>query len=146
VVHVSSCPRFLSLFSFLFFFRFLLLYLFILSRVELCVTYRRVLDWISDLLTAYTHHSELHSAIADLHTLQFTVTHALGFSVFTSRVLATDLKQSHCHFKSNVKSSLHSLIPFLPFLPNHGNVFASPSIGLFAKNLSPREHVYRAVA
>jgi hypothetical protein len=32
-----------------------------------------------------------YSAIADLHTSQFTVTHALGFSVFTSRNLATDL-------------------------------------------------------
>jgi hypothetical protein len=28
--------------------------------------------------------------IADLHTLPFTVTYALGFSVFTSRILATD--------------------------------------------------------
>jgi hypothetical protein len=34
-----------------------------------------------------------YSAIADLHTLQFTVTHTLGFSVFTSRILATDLTQ-----------------------------------------------------
>jgi hypothetical protein len=32
-----------------------------------------------------------YSAIADLHTLQFTVTHALGFSFFTSRILAMDL-------------------------------------------------------
>jgi hypothetical protein len=32
-----------------------------------------------------------YSAITDVHTLQFTVTHALGFSVFTSRILATDL-------------------------------------------------------
>jgi hypothetical protein len=31
-----------------------------------------------------------YRAIADLHTLQFTVTHALGFSVFTSLILATD--------------------------------------------------------
>jgi hypothetical protein len=31
-----------------------------------------------------------YSAIADLHTLQFTVTQTLGFSVFTSRILATD--------------------------------------------------------
>jgi hypothetical protein len=31
-----------------------------------------------------------YGAIADLHTLQFTVTHTLGFSVFTSHVLATD--------------------------------------------------------
>jgi hypothetical protein len=29
--------------------------------------------------------------IPDLHTLQFTVTHALGYSLFTSRILATDL-------------------------------------------------------
>jgi hypothetical protein len=32
-----------------------------------------------------------YSAITDLHTLLFTLTHALGFSVFTSRILATDL-------------------------------------------------------
>jgi hypothetical protein len=31
-----------------------------------------------------------YSSCADLHTLKFTVTHALGFSVFTSRILATD--------------------------------------------------------
>jgi hypothetical protein len=53
-------------------------------------------------------------AIAVLHTFQFTVTHALGFSVFTSRILATELQQSRCHFKSQMESSLHSLIPFLP--------------------------------
>jgi hypothetical protein len=60
-----------------------------------------------------------YSAVADLHALQFTVTHALGFPAFTSRILATDLQQSHCNFKSHIKSSLHSLIPFLPFLLNH---------------------------
>jgi hypothetical protein len=32
-----------------------------------------------------------YSAIADLHNLHFAVTHALGFSVLTSRLLATDL-------------------------------------------------------
>jgi hypothetical protein len=32
-----------------------------------------------------------YSAIADLHTLQFTVTPAFGFSVFTRRILATHL-------------------------------------------------------
>jgi hypothetical protein len=66
----------------------------------------------------YTVHSQLgttcnYSAIADLRTVQFTVTHALWFSVFTS-ILATDLQQSHCHFKSHIKSSSHSLVPFLP--------------------------------
>jgi uncharacterized membrane protein YqaE (UPF0057 family) len=40
-----------------------------------------------------------HSAIAILHTFQFTVIHALGLSIFTCRILATDLSQSHCHFK-----------------------------------------------
>jgi hypothetical protein len=32
-----------------------------------------------------------YSAIADLHHLQFTVAHALGISVSTSRLLAADL-------------------------------------------------------
>jgi hypothetical protein len=61
-----------------------------MSRVG--VTIRRDLDWWMDLLHLY---AELltpsdYSAIADLHTLQFTVTHTLGFSVFKSRILATD--------------------------------------------------------
>jgi hypothetical protein len=68
-----------------------------------------------------------YTAIAIPHTLQFTVLHALGFSVFTSRILATDFSQSHCNFKhhcnystcvvfdSHTKSSWNSLIPFLPF-------------------------------
>jgi hypothetical protein len=34
--------------------------------------------------------------ISDLRNLLFTVTHALGFSVFTSRIMVTELKQSHC--------------------------------------------------
>jgi hypothetical protein len=32
-----------------------------------------------------------YSAIADLHSLQFTVSQARGFSVFTCRLLETDL-------------------------------------------------------
>jgi hypothetical protein len=52
-----------------------------------------VLDWMIGLL--HLIRSQLgttgnYSAVADLHTLQSTVTHALGFSVFTSRILATD--------------------------------------------------------
>jgi hypothetical protein len=60
----------------------------------LCVTYRRVLDWMIgfiDILFTQLGTTGNYSAIADLPTLQFTVTHALGFSVFTSRILATDL-------------------------------------------------------
>jgi hypothetical protein len=58
------------------------------------VTYRRVLDWMIgfiDALFTQLGTTGSYSAIADLHTLQFTVTRALGFSVFTSRILATDL-------------------------------------------------------
>jgi hypothetical protein len=35
----------------------------------------------------------LYSTITDLHTFQFTVAHALGFSVSTSHLLATDLNR-----------------------------------------------------
>jgi hypothetical protein len=34
--------------------------------------------------------TKCNSAIAILYTFQFTVTDELGFSVFTSRILATD--------------------------------------------------------
>jgi hypothetical protein len=46
-----------------------------------------------DLMTGFTHYSHNSGlqAIADLHTSQFTVTHAIEFSVFTNRILATDL-------------------------------------------------------
>jgi hypothetical protein len=42
-----------------------------------------------------------HSATGDFHTLKFTVAHALGFSVSTSRILVTDLNtgtitSNHC--------------------------------------------------
>jgi hypothetical protein len=33
----------------------------------------------------------IYSTISDLHTFQFTVAHALELSVFTSRLLSTDL-------------------------------------------------------
>jgi hypothetical protein len=41
-------------------------------------------------LTHSNRNYKWYSAIADLHTSEFTVTHTLGFSVFTSRILATD--------------------------------------------------------
>jgi hypothetical protein len=72
-----------------------------------------------------------YSAIAILHTFHLTVAHALGFSVFTSRILATDLSQSHCNFKSHMKCSWHSLIPFLPFLLSHRRL---PAISITRPN------------
>jgi hypothetical protein len=64
-------------------------------------------------------------AIADLHTFQFTVTHALRFSVFTGRLLATYLNaetsasnhseifllfrlQSLCNFGAQIETLLDS--------------------------------------
>jgi hypothetical protein len=54
--------------------------------------------WIGFINTLYNQLllNKQYSAIADLHNLQFAATPALGFSVFTSRILVTELKQSHC--------------------------------------------------
>jgi hypothetical protein len=49
-----------------------------------------------------------YSAIADLHNLKLTVAHTLGLSVFTSRLLATDLN-------TETSTSTHYEV-FLPFL------------------------------
>jgi hypothetical protein len=48
--------------------------------------------------TLYSHLvlNKQYSDIADLHKLQFTITHALGFSAFNSLLLVKELKQSHC--------------------------------------------------
>jgi hypothetical protein len=49
-------------------------------------------DWFYCHLYRYTVRDYRHySAIAILHISQLTVAHALGFSVFTCRILATDL-------------------------------------------------------
>jgi hypothetical protein len=82
-----------------------------------CVTYERgsgLDDWIYCTLYTVLGTTGSYSAIAILHTFQFTVTHALGFLAFSSRILATALQQSPCHFKSHIKSSFQSLISFSP--------------------------------
>jgi hypothetical protein len=60
-----------------------------------CVTYRRGSDgkmgFIDNLKIHTTRNYRQDSDIADPHTLHFTVTHVLGSSVFTSRILATVL-------------------------------------------------------
>jgi hypothetical protein len=68
--------------------------------------------------TLYTHNSGLYAitALSLIYTLYSSPLHALGFSVFASRILATDLEESHCNFKSHMEPSFHSLIPFLQFL------------------------------
>jgi hypothetical protein len=77
-------------------------------------------DWIYCTLYIYkVRDYRRYNTIFILHTLQFTVAHALGFPVFNSRILAKDLSQFHCNFKSHMKSPLHGLTPFLPFFLNH---------------------------
>jgi hypothetical protein len=49
-----------------------------------------MIEFIGTSVTSSLNHT-YYSAIADLHNLKFTVAHALGYFVFTSRLLATDL-------------------------------------------------------
>jgi hypothetical protein len=99
--------------------------IYMMSRIWLnVVTCRGDLQdgvWIGwlDLLSLIHSHSSGLQAIRRYHYsthFQFRDVHALAFSLFTSGILATDLSQSHCNFKSPVKFSLHGLIPFLSFL------------------------------
>jgi hypothetical protein len=53
----------------------------------------------------YSHNSGLHVTQRYCYSTPF-LTHQ--DSVFTSRILATYLSQSHCHFKSHMKSSWQS--------------------------------------
>jgi hypothetical protein len=76
-----------------------------------------------DLLTPYSPNLKLQAIESYLwptHSTHFTVTHALGFSVFTSRILATDfitvslsLQITHEVFYSPLNFFLHILqLPF----------------------------------
>jgi hypothetical protein len=77
-----------------------------------------MIGFIDTLFTHTTPSYRQYSAIAVLHTFQFNFARALGFSVFTSHILATDLSQSHRNFKSHRKPSSHSLISFMPLFCN----------------------------
>jgi hypothetical protein len=66
-----------------------------------------MIGFISTSVTSSLNHTQ-YNAIADLHNLQFTVAHALGFSVSTSRLLARDLN-------TGTSTSNHYEV-FLPFL------------------------------
>jgi hypothetical protein len=75
----------------------------------------RVLVWMIGLISSWVTHSLLltcthrqYSAIAHLHTFQFTVAHALRFPVTTSRLLATGLDTGI------IKVSLNHTLQILP--------------------------------
>jgi hypothetical protein len=65
-----------------------------------------MIGFINTLVTTSLNHIyyRQYSAIADLHTFQFTVAHALGFIVFTNRLLVTDL-----HTETSTVSLSHAL-------------------------------------
>jgi hypothetical protein len=98
-------------------------------------------DWLTDWLTDHQSQCDF-----DYSThFQFTVVHALGFSVFTDHILATDLSQYHCNFKSHMNSSCRPLIPFLPFLQLpilrlDSVVLYTPLYSVYCYNSCPAEH------
>jgi hypothetical protein len=51
-----------------------------------------------------------------ISTLYSSLLHPLVSSVLTSRILATDLYQSHCHFKSHMESSFAQPNSFLAII------------------------------
>jgi hypothetical protein len=55
-----------------------------------------------------------YSVIADLHTFQFTVAHALGFSVFLPSSPSNGSQHRNCHFKSLTHSLTWALLEKLP--------------------------------
>jgi hypothetical protein len=84
-----------------------------------CVTYRRVFDWMIESIDnlyiqlGVTDNTALTLIYTLCSTPLHTHTHTLGFSGFTSHILATDFNTVGIPV-SHVKSTLHSLILFLP--------------------------------
>jgi hypothetical protein len=97
---------------------------YIITCRAFCMTYRWVLDWVIGFIE--TLHTPLrtignYSAIAVPTLVQVTVTHTSILSLLRFPLLVSWqwFHKSHCHIRSHMKSSLHSLIPFLPFLLDH---------------------------
>jgi hypothetical protein len=91
------------------------------------VIYRRVLECMIGFIDTQLVITGNYSAIANLRTLEFTVTHALEFSAFTSRILVTNLNKIDIPV-SQIKSSLHSQTHFFAFLFNCLRLSSSDSL------------------
>jgi hypothetical protein len=76
-----------------------------------------VLDWMIGFIDPSLYNLSLnwnpYSAVADLHTFQFTAAHALGFSVSTSRCLVADLTTQELSLQVTIKSSSHFFLNYL---------------------------------
>jgi hypothetical protein len=66
-----------------------------------------MIGFISTLVTSSLNHT-YYRAITDLHTFLSTVPHALGFPVFTSCLLATDLNT-----ETSISNHYEVFLPFL---------------------------------
>jgi hypothetical protein len=67
-------------------------------------------DWIYCTLHIHTTRNyRQYSTITDVHTLQFTVTQALGFSAFNSHILARDLSLSITVTSDHTRSLLFTV-------------------------------------
>jgi hypothetical protein len=90
-----------------------------LSRVG--VTYKTVLEWMIDLMhLIHSHNSGLQAILPYRFSthFQFTVAHALGFSVFNSRILVTGFITVSLSLKITHEVFFHTLMPFLPLFCN----------------------------
>jgi hypothetical protein len=95
----------------------------IMSRVEGCVRDLQDGFWIGwlDLLAPYTQYSELHTIIALslIYTFYSSPLHTHYGSRSSLVVSCQRIYDSLTVTTAHMKSSLHSLFPFLPFLLNH---------------------------
>jgi hypothetical protein len=96
-----------------------------LSRTTLAI------GFTGTLVTSSLNHA-YYSAIADLHNLQFTTAHALGFSVATSRLLATDLNTETSASNHNEVSLLATSCS-LTLEPRNSTKNSSDSLAVKAK-------------
>jgi hypothetical protein len=95
-----------------------------------CMTYKVGLgldDWIYWHLGHTTTQLQAIQHYADPRTSRVTVVHAVGFSLLTSCIPATDLSQSHCNFKSHVKCSFHFFTIIFDCNLQNSNHFSAPN-------------------
>jgi hypothetical protein len=116
----------------------------------------RMIGFIGTLVTFSLLITIKYSAVADLHNLQFAMAHALGSSVSTSRLLATDIntetitislnytfqvlhinKVFKSHFKSSQADLLYSSVPLVPIRSQLIFTIHAPFSSFYSQLLNP---------